>query len=446
MEGVYEIFEVEKEMFSMSIKRYMLFLITYIVVLVFFPLASRNLPDVFGSFYAFSALWLVSLLFYKPSILWSKPLRLCYLYCIVWLLYLYFFIPFGTYANKEILNDFFSLIVPISIICYFYKTRQFDCLARVVLVALVCIIITAFITIISSAVYPEISREIAGLTFSPEKYSLAEISLIQMYNKLGCASRPEGWGFICLMVGSVFFLKFYKKDFSKKILCLILLVLSLVALAMMQFSTLFICALILWGLLNVSVKNRNRKVILFSFLILLFVSIPKQFYANSFYFVSSFFSEGSSMQSRLIGVGDYILLGDEVGEDNAVAARLDIRYEASLDKFISAPFLGKYSPFSEVSNYYVGEGHLFWMNLLVTRGIFLFLIFCSAFYSILKVIYYNTHLQFRYFLLVTWIIFIAYGFVKVIIIRNCYMSMFVILPGLYYLPLLSKQNKKLHKN
>jgi hypothetical protein len=83
-------------------------------------------------------------------------------------------------------------------------------------------------------------------------------------------------------------------------------------------------------------------------------------------------------------------------------------------------------------------GHLHWMNKLTTTGVFLFIFFIMVIYNFIKINlkYFDSAYIFYYILASLSIV--SYGLIKAISGRETWYALFIILPGIYYLPMLKK--------
>jgi energy-coupling factor transporter transmembrane protein EcfT len=96
----------------------------------------------------------------------------------------------------------------------------------------------------------------------------------------------------------------------------------------------------------------------------------------------------------------------------------------------------------ESGNGYKPEGaHLHWMNKLTTTGIIGLIVFLLIPYNFIRN---NLRLfdpTYKFYYILASLSILGYGFIKQLGGRDTWYAFFVILPGLYYLPLLKIKNK-----
>jgi hypothetical protein len=110
-----------------------------------------------------------------------------------------------------------------------------------------------------------------------------------------------------------------------------------------------------------------------------------------------------------------------------------------MEAFVRSPVLGCYFNSSEFINGYELDGaHLHWMNKLTVTGIigFVIFIFIPIFFIKNNLHYFNS--QYKFYYLLASLSILCYGLFKTIAGRDTWYAFFIILPGLYYLPLLRK--------
>lgn len=96
------------------------------------------------------------------------------------------------------------------------------------------------------------------------------------------------------------------------------------------------------------------------------------------------------------------------------------------------------------ANGYNGEGaHLYWMNKLTTTGIIGIILFIIIPFNFLKNTLRHFSLTYKFFYILASLSILCYGLMKVIAGRETWYAFFIIIPGLYYLPLLKRKSNKM---
>jgi hypothetical protein len=135
----------------------------------------------------------------------------------------------------------------------------------------------------------------------------------------------------------------------------------------------------------------------------------------------------------------------DIDPSTGAGARAE-RYPLLYNALINSPVLGNTSYRSHLN---IESGaHLYWMNRLALWGIPGFLFFIFMLYKIYRSIssLFDANYSFYYFLSVMAFVFL--GLIKAIGGSEPWLILIVVIPGLYFLPLLeeSKKDMAIHKN
>lgn len=425
-------------------QKLMYFVAAMILLISFLPFASTNLPVIVGSYHFWAMTWAILLLVFAPKV-FSHHLML-----LVIVLGAYLLLSLNTFCidvdewNKGVLwNDFYMMAVAVSIFCYFDVNKDYKGLAKISKFAVVLIAFTAVMTILVAMTDPYYSRTISATEeMKLEMLSSAELASLRRLQRFGAGARGDGFGFMILIPMAIYYLKTnLKLNFSKKWLW-VLIVVCLFALLQMQFATLLLFGIALAAMALVPIKRRVITLSVITIIALIFINIPPITFANLFYDIaSSLGNEENALATRMNAIGEYIEYGGGVIEHNAVSGRLDLRYVTSLQAFFDNPFFGRYF-LTNLPMMDGGEEHLFIMNKLVTIGVIGFSFWFAVFYSFIKKQLSTLNKQYQYYFLVAIVGILAYGLFKVVIARQAWPLVFVVIPGFYYLPLLNKKNNR----
>lgn len=422
-----------------SIRKYFLVLSIMLTMLVFLPLVYANLPLYIGSYHVWVLIWGISLFMFIPKVFIQKTMLFVYLLGVyLWFMLQTFWSEMDPWQIKSLWGDYYAMIVAVSIISYFTYTKNYKNLALLTKYTMIFIGITAIMTIIVSMMEPMYSRNIS-MHEMEKKFSPLYVEQLRRLQSWGAGTRGDGFGFFALIPLLIYHYKSNKNIFLSKTWIWIYIGVCMLALLRMQFATLLIYGFMIFILSLIKPKNRILTFVIFSILILLYIIIPAEVFASFFFRLSDTLQNQKVLSGYLNEIGMYMTLGGGEIEGNAVSGRLDIRYASAWRYIKENPLFGTY--FNQRSTYgSLGEAHLFLMNKLTVTGLVGFILWVLPFIVFYKKISINFSKDFKYFFIIVLLAIILYGLVKVIIVRQVWMLIFVIIPGMYYLPLLNKKN------
>ncbi len=402
-----------------------------LIVTTFFPLLYENMPPIIHSYHLYAALWLASILFFCTDLLINKPLRYLVFYGIVTLIVFYLTI----WSNVNQWNwsflrmETYYVITAITVLTYFTTYQDFDGLARLVKWALVFIGITAVMSIYASFKDPTYARSMIG-------GELGETA-VGYFHRLGAGSYSFGEAIVCLFPMMVYFFKSNEQSiFSRRVIIVFALVCFYALLRIQIFAD------ILFALVLTAVSLLGSKRILISlslafvFLIMIFL-IPNGVYAELAIEVSRYFSPNSVIYGKLHDLSTYLIAGQYVQTSFGYHVA---RYPLLLYAFGRSPFFGYY--FGKNLSVDITEGgHLYWMNKLAVFGLVGLLLYAKIHVDHLRGIVKKLDKEFTFYFLVAALGGLGLGLAKNIAGREFWYTYFVILPGLYYLPLLKRKKE-----
>jgi hypothetical protein len=183
-------------------------------------------------------------------------------------------------------------------------------------------------------------------------------------------------------------------------------------------------------------KKMSQSIFIFSIIIIFAFSIPNFIYSDILRSISEHFDKDSETYYKLNDMSDFILYGES--SKNGTSERMT-RFPELLDAFIANPIFGNASNINGIN---IDSGaHLYWMNRLAVWGLFGFIFVAIIHYKyITKTLkLFDSGFKFIYLLSIGSII--LYGIFKNLGGRDSWFAYFLIVPGLYYLPLLKKEKK-----
>lgn len=418
-------------------RQYFLFIASMISMLTFLPLANVYLPRFVGSYHVWALLWGLSILLFAPKVLTHKTMFIVGIYGFFLLIMLNtLWKTMDDWNVITLLVDYYSIAVAVSIICYFDYKNDYEGLAKLTKYTVIFIIITAVLTIFTSFIDPMYSRSIS-LTDMERLLTNSEIASLKALQKYGGGARADGFGLMALIPLLIYYFQNEKLITISKKWIVTLIVLFIIASTRMQFTALMIFSYVLVIMSMVQVKQRKKAMVIFSIISTILFFIPNQIYVNLLYNLSDLASGLKDLSFKIQDMADYIEYGGGIIEGNAVSLRLDLRYSAAIDYFMESPIFGFYFLNDTVFDN-IGIGHLFLMNKLVVSGLVGFLLWGYIFFHHLKIQIRKMEQEYQYFFILASLSIILYGLVKVIMGRPAWFLFFVIIPGMYYLPLLNK--------
>lgn len=416
---------------------YFRFIIFILMLTTFIPVVFYRFPSYIGSYHLWAIIWGISLLLLKPRVLITKIMIIVEIYTLLLLFMIYFFWQNMNQWNVEfLLNEIYNIVIACSIITYFNVTNDYKGLAKITKYVLFFLLITAIMTIVASYIYPMYARY---STYDGIEGQYAR-GIIRSY---GAGDYGLAIVYMALIPLLIYYIKNNLYIKNKKWMFFIIIFLYTIALIRMQIFTNIIILCIFLIFAFISTKNRIRTISIIIFIIILFFSIPNRYYINAFYRLSDSFINLEDTSFKLKEAAIYFESGGNVEKDeNAVAGRAE-RYNMLLKVFPKNPILGCFflSNIDE-NGYKVESFHLYWMNKLIITGLFLFILFILILYNFIIEEKKMIKGEYKYFIMLAFFSIIIYGFFKNLAGRECWFAFFIIIPGIYYLPLLNKNQEE----
>ncbi len=398
----------------MKIINYFRFIITMLMVSIFIPIVSENIPFLF-SYYFQSAIFLSSILFLKPSVFLKKSNLLSLSFLIMF--FIFMSIDLYEINNIWIIKNIFPIFLSITVINYFRVTDDVVGQRNIVRICLILIVVTSLITIIINIAFPFATR-----TY----YSTTSESIVNFYDKLGIGGYGLATGIVLLF--PLIQLQYRKsKDKQKKLFLLLNIILFFSVLATSITVSVFLMVLGI-AISFIGYRLLKKYFIMINIIVIILLVTSMGFYSNIFYRLADLTSN-EVFQLRINNIG-YMFEIQEIDVDNPHATELEIRlsrYKDNWDVFVNNDvFFG---------NGIGGNYHLYWVHFLSQFGLigFGFYIFILANEIKKNMMRIKEVQQFYYILSV--ILFVLTGLLKVIVGQEMFMIFFFIIPSLAYLDL-----------
>lgn len=337
---------------------------------------------------------------------------------------------------KRLFFEFYEISVGVSVITYFFQSNDYVSLAKITKWAIIFLFITAIMSIISSAIDPMYARNLTALSAMG-----SEKEAILGFKRIGGGTYSTAGAFMCLLPILIYYYKSIKYSFLSKKQIIIFSIIIFLALFGMQIFGNILIGICFSIIALMGMRKLRQSVLIVSIFLIIMLSIPQKAYVNSLLSISNYFKEDSDINFKFRDLSVFIESDADIDNNmTSTGSRLE-RYPILFKTFIKRPLLGGYFFSDESGNGYKREGaHLYWMNKLTITGIIGLFFFIIIPYNFIKsnLKYFNSAYKFYYILASLSVL--SYGLIKVIGGRDTWYAFFIILPGLYYLPLLKKDN------
>jgi len=420
---------------KLKTEKYFRILIIILMGMVFLPVVSNHLPAYIGSWKIWLLIFEISLILLKPKVIWNKLVLIVLIYGLfIFIMLQSFWVGMDEWNKENLKTEYLAILLAITFISYFKVSQDFKGLAIVTKYALIFIGITGIMTIYASYVFPMYAR----LLFM--EYYEGDLA-----RELAFRFGAGDYGFVLVFVAILPCLIFYFKNnhlfFLKEKWAIGLFILILViALIRMQIFTNILVGFIFSIIAFLSVKKRVRNSIIIGIIAFVFVIIPQSVYINTLYGLSESTKGIEDVSYKFKEFAVYLETGGTI-KQNEVSYRAS-RFPMLLNAFKQSPLLGCFYPNEAFGFGYNQEGaHLYWMNKLTVTGIVGFLFYISILIVFIRSQLKNIKGEFVYYFILALLSVIVYGFFKNVAGRDVWFVFFIIIPGMYYLPLLQKNKK-----
>lgn len=416
------------------LSRYFFILSFLIIVSSTFPLVKANIWGIFTNLLFWSIVWFLSLLLFYPKVLFSGIMK----YVIIYGLYL--FIALNTFLknmdrwnSETLIWEFYQIALTISIFNYFILNKEFHYYAKITKYSIVFLIITCFTTLFTTFLEPNYGRMVAGTT-----QTRIDFVIITGLSKYGAGNYGTMISYLGILIIIVYFMRFITNNIFTKIIFIFLLLIVIYTTIRMQIYANIILAFLFsfFAFLN-PIKLKKSLLIVFFTFILIF-SIPKSIFVDSLLEVSYLFDETTDISKKFRETAFFINYGFDLKETQTNPSQRVERYPILFETFMRNPFFGCYFFSDETGRGYQGEGaHLHWMNKLTIMGIIGFIIFSLIIFKFIQSNLKNFKLPYKYYYILGSLSIISYGILKTIAGIETWITLFIILPGVYYLTFLN---------
>ena len=421
-------------------QKYFYYIAFMLMATTFLPLVFNNLPPFIRSHHLWTIIWGISLLVFNPKIFLNKAM----LYVLAYGFFLFLatetiLSSIDDWNHTRLFFEFYEIAIGLSVITYFLQNKDYIRLAKITKWAIFFLFITAIMSIISSAINPMYARNIVGIS-SIEIES--EREAILSFKRYGGGNYSTAAAFMCLFPVFIYYYKNIEISLiSKKKLVVFSIIVFLALLSMQIFGNILIA--VAFGVIAVfGMRKMKLSILVISLFLSILLIIPKEIYVKSLVSVGDYFIKDSDLNYKLRDLATFIETGGDIKDNSSgVGARAE-RYPILMETFVKSPVLGCYFLSDLSGNEYKGEGaHLHWMNKLTVTGIIGLIIFLLIPYKFIKNNLYQFNSTYKFYYILASISILCYGLIKQLGGRETWYTFFILLPGLYYLPLLKNRRK-----
>jgi hypothetical protein len=190
-------------------------------------------------------------------------------------------------------------------------------------------------------------------------------------------------------------------------------------------------------------KKIKSSILIVSLFLSIMVIIPKGVYTNTLRSISNLFKNDTELNFKFNDLALFIETGTDIENNTTAAGGRVERYPILIKTFVVHPLAGCYYFSDKSGNEYRKEGgHLYWMNKLTVTGIIGLAIFIMIPLSFMKTKLRNFDSTYKFYYILASLSILSYGLIKGLGGRETWYTFFIILPGLYYLPILKKTVKE----
>jgi hypothetical protein len=280
------------------------------------------------------------------------------------------------------------------------------------------------------------ARNLTGLAAVSEAERESALSL----KHFGGGTYSTAGAMMCLFPIFIYYYRNIKLSLVPKIYIIIFSILVCFALLGMQIFGNIIIAAIFCIIALMGLKKIRQSILLLFLLFSVTLIIPRDLYVNTSRSLGSLFSKDSELNYKFRDLALFFETGHYAKDSRSDLDKRIARYPMLMETFKKRPLFGCYFFSDESGNGYNAEGaHLHWMNKLTITGIIGLVFFLIIPFKFIKnnMKYFNSNYKFYYFLASLSIL--SYGVIKQLGGRDTWYTFFIILPGLYFLPLLKQQ-------
>jgi hypothetical protein len=422
-------------------QKYFYYIAFMLLASTYLPLVFNNLPPIIRSHHLWTFIWVVSLLVFNPKPFQNRMM----IYLLAYGLGLYLatktiWSSMDDWNRTRLFSEFYEIGIGISVITYFMQNKEYLSLAKITKWSLVFLFITAIMSIISSTIDPMYAKNLVW-TSTNEKETILTI------RRYGGGTYSTAGAFMCLFPGLVYYYKNIRTSIiSKRQIIIFSIIVFLGLLGMQIFGNILIAFIF-----SIMALFGMKKIRLSIMVIVIFFSmsmiIPQDKYVTVLRYISTPFKRHSELSYKFNDLANFIETGVDISDNSTGTGIRAERYPLLYRTFIKGPIFGCYFFSDQSGNGYDSAGaHLYWMNKLTITGILGLIFFLFIPYRFIKINFQYFDSKYKFYYILASLSILSYGLIKVIGGRETWYAFFIIIPGMYYLPLLKKPKKQVDES
>ncbi len=412
------------------------FVLKITVLMTSLYVVANNLPPVVGSFrYFWGPAALLSILLSCSSVFKEKAVLYLMLYATLSLGILQYTLwkDMPAWHRIKALDEFYSIFIFAVILFYYYRRKDYKGLASVGKLGFYFVLITIIMTNIALFFDPMTVRQSA----SPGNYTHFQAWL---FNITGAASYGYAQALCCLIPVLVYYIKSGKKMIFHRKGLILVLVLILVTLVRSKVFANVLVAFVITIFSLAGARSFRKSIVIVVAITIIFLIIPTHSYVDMLLGLSSHFDKNSIMYNKLTDAAQFVQ-DFQLDWTTGAGGRMG-RYPFLFEELKISPLLGAASDSRRFISYPRGAWtHLYWMYRLALWGVPGFLFFVFVLFQIVKAVAFVFDTQSKFYYLLCVGAFVLLGLMKNIAGREPFLMLLVIIPGLYFQPLLDRNNR-----
>ena len=355
-----------------------------------------------------------------PHVYFTDTMKLIYLYYI-----LFFLMRISGYydvENQWFMEWHYPVFSAVLIHNYYVCSRDQRSYARVILATLIIIVITAIVNIYVLFRYPEVARQLFG-----DESVLGALGGPIYSIGLGTYAFTSSVSFIIPML-----VAFYRvvRGTGLRIVIVVFIAVILVSVFMSAITAPILMAALCLLFALAGRKRLGASILISAILLLVIVIVPTSVKSDFFYSISDVVTQ-KDLSRKMKDIGYVIETGIDTSNPLSTVEYRAERVPKNLAAFATNPVFG--------TGHEV-EFHIFWLNRLAQVGLLGTLPLVLILYHHMKLCLRRSDPYFRFYMLVSLILFIVLGFMKNTSGRMFYYPLLLI-PGVYYLKYLKTDDE-----
>lgn len=365
-------------------------------------------------------LFYIIIFFRAPRVYFTDTMKLIYLYYI-----LFFIMRISGYydvENQWFMEWHYPVFSAVLIHNYYVYSRDHRSYARVILATLIIIAITAIANIYVLIRYPEVARQLFG-----DESVVGGLGGPIYSIGLGTYALTSSIPFIIPML-IAFYRVVQRTSLRIAVVVFIAIILASVFMSAITAPILMAALCLLFALAGR--KRLGASILASAVLLLVIVIVPTSVKSDFFYSISNVVTQ-KDLSRKMRDIGYVIETGIDTSNPMSTVEHRAERIPQNLKAFATNPLFG--------TGYEI-DSHIFWLNRLAQVGLLGTLPLILILFHHMKLCIRRCDPYIRFYMLVSFLLFIVLGFMKNTTGRMFYYPLLLI-PGMYYLKYLKTDDE-----